>query len=105
MQRWSDIAACESGAAAIEYALICCLIALAIVGSLGAAGGSLDQAYTKVGDTLSTTTGGEGVPKGAKGNGKGNNGNGKGNGGANGGAPGNSGGDSGGQGKGGGKGG
>jgi len=78
---WSDFAARDEGAAAIEYALLSALIAVAIVGSVTAIGGSLGKAYAEIDGALPGAT----SPSGPAGNGKGNNGQGKGNGGPNGG--------------------
>lgn len=44
----------ESGATAIEYGLIAALIAVVLVGALTAVGTSLDGAFTKVSDAVST---------------------------------------------------
>jgi Flp pilus assembly pilin Flp len=89
----------DDGAAAIEYALISALIAVALLVSVSATGQSLTVAYAAIHDALA----GESSAPPNKGNGKGNNGLGKGNGGGgvkDGGAPAGSGGDSGGNGKG-----
>ena len=42
----------ESGATAIEYGLIACLISVAIVSVLGSVGTSLDATFTTVNSTL-----------------------------------------------------
>jgi Flp pilus assembly pilin Flp len=75
---WSDFAARDEGAAAIEYALISALIAVVIVGSVTAIGGSLGRAFAGIDGALPAAT----SPSGPAGNGKGNSGQGKGNGGA-----------------------
>ena len=46
---WKD----DSGAAAIEYALIAALIALAIVGGATALGGDISALFSKIGTYLS----------------------------------------------------
>lgn len=84
MLHWSEIAARNDGAAAIEYALICSLIAVALIGSFAATGTSLGDAYAEIGSAVATAGGSSGP--GAPGSGKGNNGQGKGNGGPNGGS-------------------
>lgn len=42
----------ESGATAIEYGLIAALISVVIVGAVGAIGGKLNTAFTKISDEL-----------------------------------------------------
>lgn len=48
----------ESGATAIEYGLIAALIAVVLVGSLQAVGGSLKGAFKKISDDVGTATAG-----------------------------------------------
>lgn len=48
-QFWQD----EDGATAIEYGLIAGLIAVAIIGVLGALGTSLDGLFTKISEKIS----------------------------------------------------
>lgn len=50
----------ESGATAIEYALILGLVVLAIVGSLGLLGTSIDGMYSYVSSSVSSTVAGGG---------------------------------------------
>jgi len=42
----------ESGAAAIEYVLICGLVAVAVIGTLGLIGDNLDRILTEINTTL-----------------------------------------------------
>lgn len=42
----------EDGATAIEYGLIAALVAVALIGTLGALEGSLTDMFTAIGDTL-----------------------------------------------------
>ena len=42
----------ESGATAIEYGLIAALIAVAIIGAVGAVGGKLDSTFTDIDTAL-----------------------------------------------------
>ncbi len=42
----------ESGATAIEYGLIAALVSVAAIGALTAMGGSLEQIFTSVSETL-----------------------------------------------------
>ena len=93
---WSDFAARDEGAAAIEYALISALIAAVLVGSLTAVGGSLGKAYAEIEGAFPAAA----SPSGPGGNGKGNNGQGKGNGGPSGGTGSDGGGNGNGKGKG-----
>ena len=81
MLNWSDFAARDEGAAAIEYALISALLAVAIVGSVALVGGSLGKAYAEIDGAFPADT----SPSGPHGNGKGNSGQGEGNGGPSGG--------------------
>jgi pilus assembly protein Flp/PilA len=46
----------ESGATAIEYALIAALMAAAIITALGTFSSDLSTAFTKIGTTLTTKT-------------------------------------------------
>ena len=46
----------ESGATAIEYALIAALMAAAIITALGTFSSDLKSAFTKIGTTLTTKT-------------------------------------------------
>jgi len=46
----------ESGATAIEYGLIAALIAVVLVGSLQAVGGSLKTAFEKISTDVNTAT-------------------------------------------------
>ena len=48
----------EEGVTSIEYALIASLLAMAIIGSVTALGGSLGNAYDLVGDKLMRAIGG-----------------------------------------------
>ena len=47
----------ESGATAIEYALIAALIAVAIIGAVQALGGNITTAFNQIGSTLSGAAG------------------------------------------------
>ena len=53
---WAD----EEGATAIEYGLLASLIAVAIVGTVTALGGSLNDLFTRVSTALAAGTGGDG---------------------------------------------
>ncbi len=46
----------ETGATAIEYALIAALVALGAIAGMGALGSGLDDAFSKVGTKLTTET-------------------------------------------------
>jgi len=48
----SRFAKCESGATAIEYALLAALISVAIVGAATAVGGAIEGLFTNVEGTL-----------------------------------------------------
>src|SRR5262245_55944665 len=54
-RRWI---AAESGAAALEYALIAGLVALAVVGSVEELGGSLGQTFAQTSQSLTSSGGG-----------------------------------------------
>lgn len=59
----------EEGATAIEYGLIAALVAIALIGALGALGDSLDGMFTGVSDTLDANApaaGGEGEGEGGE---------------------------------------
>ena len=64
----------ERGAAAIEHALICALIALAIVATITGVGASNAKAFNSVTTQLDTSGNGHGKGGGNSGNGKGNGG-------------------------------
>ena len=67
---------CESGATAIEYALIAALVAIVALPAMGAIGDELQTQFSMVDSAIS----GEAVAGGDSGSGSGNNGNGLGNG-------------------------
>lgn len=66
----------KSGVAAIEYALLCALLAVAIVAGITQVGSDVNQGYTYVEEEVAKATGAEG--RNYKTNGKGSNGNGNG---------------------------
>jgi len=47
-------AKCESGATAIEYALLAALISVGIIGAAGAVGGQISTTFTDIETELST---------------------------------------------------
>lgn len=50
---------CESGATAIEYALIASLVSVAIVGALSALNGSVVQMFDYIGNNMTPALGGD----------------------------------------------
>jgi Flp pilus assembly pilin Flp len=64
----------ERGVATIEYALLCALIALAVVASVGAVGEGNAKAFDGVSHSLGHHSNGHGKGGGNSGNGKGNGG-------------------------------
>jgi Flp pilus assembly pilin Flp len=52
---------CEAGATAIEYALVCGIMGIALV-SVAATGGALDLLYDKLMEIVTATDGGGGGP-------------------------------------------
>lgn len=50
----------ESGATAIEYGLIAALVAVALIGTLGALEGNLTTMFNAIGTTLGTAAAGAG---------------------------------------------
>jgi pilus assembly protein Flp/PilA len=52
MGRISHVFRCVKGGAAIEYALVATLIAIAALGAMKALGGSIDAKLTNVSDTM-----------------------------------------------------
>jgi Flp pilus assembly pilin Flp len=58
-RRFWQLLRSESGATAIEYALICGIMSVALIGVAGV-GGALDQVYQKVSEIIGALRGGSG---------------------------------------------
>ena len=56
MQKLARLFKNESGATAIEYGLIAALIAVAIIGAVGALGTNTSTAFNAVADNIASTT-------------------------------------------------
>jgi pilus assembly protein Flp/PilA len=53
----------ESGATAIEYALIAALMATVVIGAFTVLGGAITEKFTSIGETISGAGGSGGTPK------------------------------------------